>query len=211
MNLKEAFRYQNYLRGLMEDVQSCLEDTDNVTRTVETTYRSKADPGAKDETTEVRRSDFAWTDKIDKLVDFLLWLLGQREKLAKAIRRAKAALAFDIDGEVSLNGARQQAAATLRRMAGLKASEYLVPGGGKGYRFNAEGNQVAYVCDVRRVTTIHFDRNAVRAACTELSRRADAVSTEIDRTLVNGNVDYETPIDVGSDFNEAFETWLSLK
>ena len=40
----------------------------------------------------------------------------------------------------------------------------LVHGGGNGYRFNQDGNQVSYRCDVRRVTTINFDRNGPSTA-----------------------------------------------
>ena len=34
--------------------------------------------------------------------------------------------------------------------------EQTISNGGTGYRFNAEGNQISYRCDVRRVTTINY-------------------------------------------------------
>ena len=38
----------------------------------------------------------------------------------------------------------------------------MIPNGGTGYRFNTDGNQVSYRCDVKKVTTINYDRNKVR-------------------------------------------------
>jgi len=109
---------------------------------------------------------------------------------------------------VGLNGKRQEIAGLLRRMAGLRASETLIAGGGTGYRFNNEGNQVTYRCDVRRVVTINFDRNKVRRMCADLSRRADEVSAALDAALVNTQVDYAAPFDVNDTFAEAFEAYL---
>ena len=67
-----------------------------------------------------------------------------------------------------------------------------------------EGNQVSYRCDVKRVTTINFDRNRIRKMCAELSRKADAVSSALDAALVTTQVDYAAPFDVNDTFAEAF-------
>ncbi len=48
-------------------------------------------------------------------------------------------------------------------MNDLRSSEVTLSNGGTGCRFNAEGNQISYRCDVRRVTTINFDRNYIRS------------------------------------------------
>ena len=50
----------------------------------------------------------------------------------------------------------------LGRMSDLRGSEVVIPNGGTGYRFNTDGNQVSYRCDVKKVTTINYDRNKVR-------------------------------------------------
>ena len=182
MNLKDAFRYQNKLQAFMQEARGILRDEDNITETKTTVFRSKADPQAEDETTvTVPESEYA--NQINDIVGFLLCLMTQREKLAKAIRRTKADL----------------------------ASERLLSGGGRGYRFNTEGNQVPYVCDLKRVTTINFDRTMVRNFCAELNRRADAVSNEVDQSLVNSNVDFIVPFDVNDSFDEAFTAYLATK
>ena len=140
------------------------------------------------------------------MAEFLLYLLRERERLTAAVCRAKAGLDLPagLDGEVSLNARRQDAARLLRRMAGLRSSEVVIPNGGTGYCFNNEGNQVSYRCDVKRVTTINFDRNRIRKMCAELSRKADAVSSALDAALVTTQVDYAAPFDVNDTFAEAF-------
>ena len=114
-----------------------------------------------------------------------------------------------LDGEVSLNGKRQEIASLLRRMADLRASEVLVQNGGTGYRFNNEGNQVSYRCDVKRVTSINFDRNKIRKMCVDLSKKSDEVSASLDAALVNTQVEYTVPFDVNDSFAEIFEAFLS--
>ena len=166
MNLKEAFRFQNKLQNLMEETEYLLGDEKNITRVEKTVLRKKVMPEAENETTvEVAGTEYA--DRITAVADFLLYLLGEREKLSRAIFEAKAKvnLPAGLDGEVSLNGARQRVSQLLRRMTALRNSEVLLPGGGLGYRFNNEGNQVSYRCDVRKVTTINFDRNRIRSHC----------------------------------------------
>ena len=208
MNLKEAFRFQNRLQNLMYTAQSILDDERNVTTTVETHLRSKVMPEAENEETVLPApSDHA--DRINDVVQFLLYLLHERETLFAAIRSAKAAMDIDFDAAASLNSTRQSLAATLRHMADLRSSEVVRPNGGFGYRFNADGNQIAYKCDLRQVTTISFDRNAVRREITALSREADAVSAKLDQALVNTLVAYDAPFDVGDSFDEVFERYLT--
>ena len=132
-------------------------------------------------------------------------------KLSAAIHKAKVSLPLGagLDGEVSLNGKRQEIATLLRHMAGLRNGEVLISNGGVGYRFNNEGNQVSYRCDVKRVTTINFDRNKIRKMCADLSKKSDETSAALDAALVNTPVEYEAPFDVNETFAEAFEAHMS--
>ena len=205
MNLKEAFRFQNKLQSLMEEAQSILGNEDNITRVQNTYLRKKVMKNFENETTvEAPRTEYS--EQITTVAEFLLYLLREREKLTVAICRAKAGLDLPagLDGEVSLNARRQEIARLLRHMAGLRSSEVVLPNGGTGYCFNNEGNQVSYRCDVKRVTTINFDRNRIRKMCAELSRKADAVSSALDAALVTTQVDYAAPFDVNDTFAEAF-------
>lgn len=208
MNLKEAFRCQNKLKALMDEAESILEDKRNITEVKVTMLYSRVVPERENEVTvEAAPSEYA--DRIDAVAAFLLDLLHEREKLSQAIRTAKAQLPIDMDSEVSLNTRRQAVARVLRTMVDLRCSETMRPGGAVGYRFNAEGNQVAYRCDEKRVTTIHYDRNRIRAELKKLTAQLDAVSTELDRWLINSEVAYEAPFDINDSFAAIFEAFAA--
>ena len=206
MNLKEAFRFQNKLGILMDEARLILSQEDNITKVENTYLRKKVFDGAENETVvDIPPTEFA--DRITDVVRFVMYLMEQREKLSRAIHAAKNALPIDMDSEVGLNARRQEIARVLKRMADVRNSEILINGGGTGYRFNQEGNQVTYRCDVKRVTTINFDRKVVRNFAAEMNRRADAVSAELDRCLVNSEVAYEAPFDANDSFAEIFSAF----
>ena len=208
MNLKEAFRFQNKLQSLMDEAQMILGMDANIINVENTYLRSKVMDGAEDEKMVVAKpSEFA--DKITEVAQFLSYLLGERETLYAAIRKAKDALEIDMDSETTLNAKRQELARIYRRMADMRNSEELVTGGGTGYRFNQEGNQVRYLCDVKRVKTINFDRNVIRKLATGLNKKADEVSATLDRCLVTSTVDYELPFDVNDSFAEIFSDFTA--
>ena len=87
-------------------------------------------------------------------------------------------------------------------MGEIRSSEVIMPGMGSGYRFNAEGNQVSYRCDLKKVTTINFDRNKVKKFAASLNKQADTISAELDKCLVNTEVAFEPPFDVNDTFAE---------
>ena len=210
MNLKEAFRFQNKLGTLMDEAQGILGREANITKVENTYLRQKVFDGAENETVvDTPPTEFA--DRITDVVKFMMHLMDQRKKLSKAIHAAKNALPIDMDSEVGLNAKRQEIARVLKRMADVRNSEVLINGGGTGYRFNQEGNQVTYRCDVRRVTTINFDRKVVRNFAAEMNRKADAVSSELDRCLVNSEVAYEAPFDVNDSFAEIFGAYAEAQ
>lgn len=204
MNLKEAFRYQNKIERLMGEAKDILSRERNVTKVENTSLRHKVNPDAADETTlELPETEYA--DQITEIAVFLMFLLDEREKLSRSIREAKKTMDIDFDGEVSLNAKRQTIADIFRRMSEIRCSEKLHPNMGVGYKFNAEGNQVSYRCDLKTVTTINFDRNKVRAYAAGLSKKADLISAELDKSMVNTEVDYESPFDVNDTFAEVLQ------
>lgn len=209
MNLKEAFRYQNKLQHLMDEATDILSDDRNITKTQNTHLRSKVMAEAENETTvDIPRTEFA--DQINDIMELLMFLLSEREKLSAVIRKTKQSLDIDFDGEASLNTKRQEFAKLFKHMSEIRGSEVITPGGGSGYRFNAEGNQVAYRCDLKKVTTINYDRNKVRSFACSLNQTADNISAELDKCLVNTAVTYDQPFDVNSSFAEVLE-WFSAK
>ena len=203
MNLKEAFRFQNKLQSLMDEAERILADDRNITQVKVTALYKKAMPEQENETT-VEPAPSEYADHIDAVAAFLLHLLGEREKLSRAIRAAKERQEMDMDSEVSLNSTRQSLASFFRHMVDLRNSEKLLPGGATGYRFNAEGNQVPFRCDAKRVVTIHYDRNRVRSYLKQLTEKSDRVSAQLDRCLINSQVDYDDPFDVNDSFAAVF-------
>ena len=163
-------------------------------------------PEAEDETVLIA-PETEYSEQITDIARFLVYLLEQKTELFAAIRKAKSVLEIDMDSEVSINAARQSVARTFKRMNDLRASEQTVSNGGTGYRFNAEGNQVTYRCDVRRVTTINYDRKLIRAELDKLNKAADETSTKLDLCLVTSAVEYEPPFDVNASFADAFEAF----
>ena len=207
MNLKEAFRYQNKLQALLDEAQGILDCDSNVTNVANTYLRHKVMAEAEDETIlDLPQTEYA--QQITDIARFMLYLLEEKGRLFAAIRKAKDALDMDMDSEVSLNAARQSIARTFKRMNDLRSSEQLLSGGGTGYRFNAEGNQISYCCDVKRVTTINYDRKVIHAALSKLNRQADETSNRLDLCLVTSKVDYTVPFDVNASFAEVFEIYL---
>ena len=203
MNLKEAFRYQNKLQLFMDEAQSILDRDSNVTKVENTYLRHKVMAEAEDETV-LAAPETEYYEQITGIARFLLHLLNEREKLCAAIRKTKNGLDIDMDSAVSLNASRQSIARTFKRMNDLRSSEQTIAGGGTGYRFNAEGNQISYRCDVKCVTTINYDRKVIRAELSKLNGQADETSAKIDLCLVTSKVEYAPPFDVNASFAEAF-------
>lgn len=210
MNLKEAFRCQNKLQSLMYDAEEILRNRANITKVTSTNLRHKVMPEMTDETVvEIPESEYS--GRITDVALFIVFLLEEKTALAAAIRKSKDQLDIDMDSETGLNSARQRIAGIFRTMNSLRASEQTIANGGTGYRFNADGNQVTYRCDVRRVTSINFDRNVIRAELGKLDRAADETSAKLDLCTVTAAVDYAPPFDVNADFADAFETYLKSR
>lgn len=210
MNLKEAFRYQNKLDEYIERACEIMGDSRNILKVKDTYLRSKAVAGAENETMEAP-APFEQAEHITELADFTVELVGEKEKLYEAIKAAKRAAPIDIDTEASLNSQRHRLAGLFQSMLRNKSGEEILPHAGTGYCMNVEGNQVQYRCDIRRVTTINFDRRRIQARMKELNRQADQVSARIDEAVITARVDYAPRFDVNDSFEDAFGAWLDSR
>lgn len=210
MNLKEAFQAQNKIEELFNTFTGYLGIERNVTRVIEKHFRSKAADAQIDETLDVTNYDLKIYDT-NKVIDFLLVLIDEREKLAKAIHAAKSAMTFDIDTAVDVNKKRHNAAGVLRELRQLKSKNLLRKNAGTGYVFNKDGNQTDFRYDVEVVTTIDFDRNKVREIVKKLQVEADKISAEIDAALINTQVEYILPFDPHASATEILEEFNATK
>ena len=200
MNLKEAFRYQNFLDGLMSNVRAAMSMSSNLLMEERVHLRSKTNSAAQDESETVEV-----VDQVDpvKCVDLAQRIITERDKLTRAINIAKGSLAGnvgDMDAAIEANKYRQAVAQQIRSMLRVKAGKRVERG--TGYTFNAEGNQVPYYYDVEVTTQERFDRTKMKQIMQSLLKEADKVSLQIDEAVVNTSVDYKAPWDINSSFED---------
>lgn len=187
MILKEAFRYQNYLTSLFVQAESYLSREDFITTTTQKHNRTMVNPDAQDEDIIVPKV-FNVDYKPNDLIDFVVKLIDEKQKLSNAITEAKKALDMDIDAAMSMNKSKQDFISVLRRMASIKPTESEKEG--TSYKFNNDGDQVSYRYPVKEVKTIDYDRNAVKGLISKYKKETDEISTLRDRIDIMTEVDY---------------------
>lgn len=190
MILKEAFRYQNYLTSLFVQATGYLSREDFITTTTQNHNRSMVNPDAQDEKISVPKV-FNVSYKPNDLIDFVVKLIDEKQKLSNAITEAKKSLDMDIDAVMSMNKSKQDFISVLRRMASIKSTESEKEG--TSYKFNNDGDQVSYRYPVKEVKTIDYDRNVVKGLVSKYKKETDEISTERDRIDIMTDVDY-TPV-----------------
>ena len=205
MNLKEAFRYQTYLKNLLNKAYYSIIDRNHALKVTNNHLRSKANPDAVDVTTEAEVDPFIPNDDV---IRFMVWLIGEREKLSNSIASAKHWMAFDLDSAIEANKFRQSVIGGINHMLEFKASKRMTHG--SDYKFNNEGVQAPYVYDIEVVSEEAYDRETASAIMKTIRKEADNVSAEIDTAMVMTKVDYEPVIDAGDSFEDAMKVFLAL-
>lgn len=201
MNLKEAFRYQNFLDSLMRAACYNLGQMSNCVTVTKTHKRNKANPEAEDIKEEVEPEGAHFPS--DSIIEFMEWLVAEREKLTTAIGKAKASVGFDIDAAIETNKFRQSVNSAVKGMLRFTPSKKTEQG--RDYKFNVEGNQTPYVYDIEVVTSEAFNRDNAKKVMRAMISAADKTSAEIDSAMINTAVDYAPIFDV----NESFEDVMS--
>lgn len=204
MNLKESFRYQNFLGALHSSAASSLVDERHCLTTTKNHLRNKANSDAADVTEQVDVGEF---HKNDDVLRFMLYIIEEREKLTSAISRAKASIGFDLDAAVETNKLRQTVSRNINMMLRYKGTKRTERG--TDYKFNAEGNQTPYYYDIEVVTEENFNRAQAKSAAQSVITKADEVSAAIDAALINTRVDYEIPFNVNDSFDDAMADFLA--
>lgn len=199
MNLKEAFRYQNFLDELLGTAYSYLNNKNFVVSTVETHLKSQVNPDAKDEVIEVQKPyDVEFTP--NNLIDFVVKVINEKERLSNIISDAKMRTEIDIDVAIALNKKKQGFARVLQSLSNIKPSEKVK--NASDYKFNIDGNQISYYYKINEVTKIDFDRNDVRGLYKKLLKETDEVSTKLDSILINTELDFNPNWDINDSFEE---------
>ena len=199
MNLKESYRYANYLDGLLSTAYTYLRNKGFVTTTVEEHLRSKSNPDVENETIEVQKPfdvEFSPND----VIDFVVKVIEEKEKLSEAIAEAKSTTEINIDNAISMNKKKQGFVSVLNGIADIKPSETKTTS--KSYKFDINGEQKPYVYDVNRKTSIDFDRTDVRNLIKKYLKETDEISSKLDLIEITTQVDIEPRFDVNDKFEE---------
>lgn len=204
MNLKESFRYQNFLEGLLTTAQAYIYMPDHLYDVTKTHHKNKANPDADD---DVETIDNGTTFKVDDIIKFIVHIITEKEKLSEAICAAKDALNFDIDSAIASNKSKQKVVQSLRRA--LNHKEVITKERGTDYKFNVEGNQSPYYYEIEVKKTLAFSKENVKRACRALITSADDASRKVDEALVNTNVQlYDPPYEVNDTFEDVVTQFL---
>lgn len=203
MNLKESFRYQKFLDGLMRSAASHLQSPCYSLITTKLHLRNAANPDAMDTTEVVDEGEFVSNNIV---LDFMAHLIDEREKLSIAISKAKASIGFDIDAAIETNKFRQMLSGAVRQMLRCvgtkrKAKE-------SDYKFDINGQQVPYRYDVEIITTENYDKDVAKAMMRTTIAKADEVSSAVDAAMINTVVDYKPPYDVNETFDDVLESFI---
>ena len=199
MNLKESYRYANYLDDLLNKVSSYLRNDKFVTTTKQEHLRSKVNSEATDEVIDVQKPyDVEFTP--NDVINFAVKVLAEKGKLADAIAIAKANAEINIDTAIALNKKKQYFANTLEALSNIKPRQRTTSG--KAYRFNINNEQVPYTYDIEETTTIDFDRNDVRNLVKKYLKEADEISAKLDAIEINTQVLFECSWDVNDNFED---------
>lgn len=200
MNLRESFQYMNFLDGKLEDIEWKLRDTKNVVTIKETHMKSASNPNFQDEDKTIE-PDIEF--EAVQLIDFMDEIMKEKAELSIAIHEAKNKAEVNLDHAISLNKAKQKQAVILKRLIDLKTKEE--ERRETAYMINNEGNQVPFYYPVKRIATINYDRNKVKARYRAIKKECDEMSTLIDKIQINTEVAFDPKWDVSDTLEDMLE------
>ena len=204
MNLKESFRYQNFVEKMLACAGNSLTEREHRLAITKNHLRKKANAEAEDMMETVDVGEFF---KNDDVLKFMTMLVEERSKLTNAIGKAKASIGFDLDAAIETNKFRQTVANRVKTMLRFTASKRTERG--TDYKFNVEGNQTQYYYDIEVKANEAFDRSVAKDTMRKLILEADKVSAEIDSAMINTMVEYDAPFNVNDSFEDVMTDFLS--
>lgn len=197
MNLKESFRYQNFLDSKLNEARYSIGERSHALKTTKVHLKNKANPDAENITEVVEVEDFFPNDDV---VAFMCWIVAERQKLTEAIYKAKASLDFCLDAAIETNKFRQHTSSAVKGMLRFTPSKKTEQG--RDYKFNVEGNQTPYYYDIETSFEENFTRDNAKKVVRDMITKADKTSAEIDSAMINTTVDYEPLFDVNDSFED---------
>ena len=197
MNLKESFRYQNFLDSKLNEARCSIGDYSHALKVTKKHLKKKANPDAEDIVETVEVEDFVPNDTV---ISFMCWLIDERSKLTEAICKAKESLGFCLDAALETNKFRQASASAIKGMLRFNSSKKVEQG--RDYKFNVEGNQTPYYYEIETSIEENFDRIKSKDVMKDMITSADKTSADIDAAMINTKVDYTPMFDVNDSFED---------
>ena len=203
MNLKEAFRYQNFLSSLMTSAKVNITAKEHCLKTTKRHLIKESNPDAENKEEIIENDGFVPNDTT---LRFMKWIIDERYKLTRAIGQAKATAGIDIDADIETNKVRQAVCESIKQMLQYTATKKTETG--KGYKFNAEGNQSPYYYTIEVETVEAFDRDKAKELMYEIIAESDRKSSEIDSALINTIVAYEPAYSVNMSYDDIIRKFV---
>lgn len=199
MNLKESYRYANYLDNLLSTAYSYLRNKGFITTTKQNHLRSKANSDAQDEVIDVQKPyDVEFTP--NGVLDFIVKVIDEKEGLSNAIALAKANTEINIDNAIAMNKKKQGFVSVLNGMVAIKATEKQTTG--RDYKFDVNGEQKPYTYNVTEITSIDFDRDSVKGLIKKYNKVCDEVSAKLDEIEIITVVEFNPQFDINDTFED---------
>jgi len=199
INIKESYRYHNFLDTNISTLLSYLHYENNVIKITETHQKSKSNQDVLDEVID-STTERQYDKKVEDISFLVRQLIDEKLKLSLAIEDAKKSITLDwvedekyltLDSAIEYNKNIRNIASNLKYLTDLKSSEYKKTG--RDFKFNVNGDQVPYQYNIEIKKEIDFDRNIVKELYKKLVVKADTISTQIDEAMLKDCVIY-TPI-----------------
>lgn len=207
MNLKEAFRYQNFLDRIFGAACISIEKRDHCLTQTRNHLYNKVNPDMENVKEEVKTEEDFFAN--DDVIQAMLFLIEEKEKLSIAINKAKESVDMDIDAAVSVNKYRQLLNKSVAFMMRLNPCTRIETG--IAQKFNSTGDPVDYKYDVEVTSVEAYDRKAAKKIMKEVISEADKTSAAIDFVKVNTTVDYTPVFDVNDSFEDVMNTFLEMQ
>lgn len=208
MNLKNAFRYSNFLTEQISQLQNLTYASKNYTTTKVTSFKSKAIKDEED-TIEILEVDRDFDCKMNDIYFIILDLISEKTKLEAEIALAKSGNKIDwkingqevdLDTAVSYNRAIRKTVECFSKFEKLTSTTEKTKG--SDYTFNINNEQVMYRYDVERVVEIDYDKDVIKAKNRKLKSEADNISDAIDAFMLKDIVSFEAKYDINSSMQD---------
>ena len=207
MNLKEAFRYQNFLDRIFGAACISIEKRDHCLTQTRNHLYNKVNPDMENVKEEVKTEEDFFAN--DDVIQAMLFLIEEKEKLSIAINKAKESIDMDIDAAVSVNKYRQLLNKSVAFMMRLNPCTRIETG--IAQKFNSTGDPVDYKYDVEVTSVEAYDRKAAKKIMKEVISEADKTSAAIDFVKVNTTVDYTPVFDVNDSFEDVMNKFFEIQ